>query len=110
MYDIVRESSSGDTIIYDCFRDLKESRLFSDLSSHITEFIVNNPKNSQKPGNIIQRIKFDYLIKTLSLNISYTFLIPNQNRIVILLQYAVYQQINYPPPKLYFYTANNANQ
>lgn len=48
MYDIVREEIAGDSIIYHCIHDVKESGLFNRWESYLDDYLAKNPNKKSE--------------------------------------------------------------
>ncbi len=56
MYDIIRTEISGDTTIYTCIHDVKESNLFANLDKYIKEDFEKNNSTKQKANKLNSQI------------------------------------------------------
>lgn len=100
MYDIVRQETKEDMILYYCVHDFKESKLFSDLDGHVQRHIADNPKQRKKAENLLKKVTKDYFFQVLIIN--------NSHRASQNLKYKKYLQaynsicldVITPPPKL----------
>lgn len=48
MYDIVREETAGDSIVYHCIHDVKESGLFKRWESYLDDYLSKNPNKKSE--------------------------------------------------------------
>lgn len=68
MYDIVRQETKKDMILYYCIHDFKESKLFSDLDEYVQRHIADNPKQRKKAENLLKKVTKDYFFQVLIIN------------------------------------------
>ena len=67
MYDIIRSREEGDTTVYICIHDVKESGLFADLERLIEEEI-DQPINKKSRESMQQLIAAKYVQKSFTLS------------------------------------------
>ena len=63
MYDIIRSLDEGDTTVYICIHDVKESGLFADLE-RLTEEEIDQPINKKSRESMQQLIAAKYVQKS----------------------------------------------
>jgi hypothetical protein len=68
MYDIVRQKTKEDMILYYCIHDFKENKLFVNLHEHIQKHIADNPKQRKKAENMLKKLTKDYFSHVLTIN------------------------------------------
>lgn len=97
MYDIIRSRDEGDTTVYICIHDVKESGLFADLE-RLTEEEIDQPINKKSRESLQQLIAAKYVQKTFSLSFvrsaSHIARLPIKAQLV-----SENLQIDSPPPK-----------
>ena len=97
MYDVVKQQTNGDTIIYYCINDNKEEELFANLNKEVKNNMDTNPvKNKTK--QILNKISISLFyedIKDTHSDISYNIIYPNDYIIYVNHFYDVIT----PPPK-----------
>lgn len=67
MYDIIHSRDEGDTTVYICIHDVKESGLFADLE-RLTEEKIDQPINKKSRESLQQLIAAKYVQKAFSLS------------------------------------------
>lgn len=100
MYDIVRQETKEDIILYYCIHDFKESKLFANLDEHVQRHIADNPQQRKKAENILKTVTKDYFFQLLIIshfpevqqNLKYNKYLQAYNSICL--------DVLTPPPKL----------
>jgi len=97
MYDIIRSMDEGDTTVYICIHDVKESGLFADLERLIEEEI-DQPINKKSRESLQQLIAAKYVQKAFSLSFVRSASHISRRPMSELLE-SENLQIDSPPPK-----------
>ena len=98
MYDIIRSRDEGDTTVYICIHDVKESGLFADLERLIEEEI-DQPINKKSRDSMQQLIAAKYVQKPFSFSFvvsASTIVRSPDNELMI----SENLQVASPPPKV----------
>ncbi|MDX1940970.1 MAG: hypothetical protein SFU99_10495 [Saprospiraceae bacterium] len=62
MYDIVNQEEQGDTILYHCILDERETVLYANVEQQIKKEFTHNPSRQQQQKELLQKIpKFFFL-------------------------------------------------
>ncbi len=98
MYDIIRSRDEGDTTVYICIHDVKESELFADLE-RLTVEKIDQPVNKKSRESMQQLIAAKYVQKSFTLSFvlsASTNARSPMNELMI----SENLQIDSPPPKI----------
>lgn len=100
MYDIVKQETKEDVILYYCIHDFKESKLFANLDEHIQRHIADNPKQRKEAENILKRLAKDYFFQVFTINRLSELLQNIEYKIYLQTYNSICLEILIPPPKL----------
>ena len=64
MYDVVRTLKKGDTTIYYCYADVRESKLISEIDKQVNDYLKAHPTESQKGNNLLKKVMGLFYIST----------------------------------------------
>ncbi len=98
MYDIISSQDEGDTTVYVCIHDVKESGLFANLDCMI-ETEANTPINKKSRQSLEQLIAAKYVQESLVFNVPLqeTILIRSDFSNIVSTEQA---DVNNPPPEV----------
>lgn len=97
MYDIVSQEERGDSIIYLCIFDERETALYANIEQQIKDQLAHNPERQQQQKELLQKIPKFYLLHTNPFIISFKcFSELHENRRHLLP--ALFLEVISPPP------------
>lgn len=99
MYDVVEKELIGNSILYSCIHDFKESKLFENLDIHIQNYISHHPEQKNKTKNLLNVMAKLFFFQKNTL-VSKTYGLAKKAHSLFIQNYkSIALDLRIPPPK-----------